>query len=223
MNSRFLIFLFGISFLISCSNLESDTNVVVEDSSSTIKDIQTTSLKIDTMFVDNSFPVFDGQMPIIPLDSSYSKILDELGVCFRIKDMNAIPSDVIPCDKSLFKIVDITREEKESTFAVVIRPGITTQGYRLMVISKSSNGYAVANDYKGELLEMRSRDGIKCHDLFIRYKDSKVGTIGVIHQWNEKSNNYLPIEVQEINDFYVKKSIQDSLNKVYISNFGWGF
>jgi len=178
---------------------------------------------IDTILINTHFPELGKRKPIKPINEKYSKILAKFGICYQMTDKEEPLLDRLPCGETFFKVVDASEHQTDSLIAIVVRPGIKSNGYRLMVLAnKSEEGFKLINEYKGELLEMRTQPG-KNHQLLIRYVDSSIGTVGVLHQWDLKQQKYIPKEVQEINDYFVKEEVKDSLNSIYLTDFVWGY
>ena len=50
-----------------------------------------------------------------------------------------------------------------------------------------------------------------------RNEDKEIGIVAIKHTWDGK--RYSPIAVEEINGYYVKKELKDSINHLFIDNF----
>lgn len=202
------LFSFVLSvLLIACGGGE---NTLQTTEQATIPDF-----KSEKILIDLKFPKYQ--------DSVVMDIMADVGLCYFEPD-TTLPDSVrqLPCDYRVFRVfMNHADNHWEDGFLVELRGGIITETFRVLNISKIDNKYAVTNEMTGELLEMRTTPGGN-YDLVIRYKEENVsGTIALLHQW--KLNHYEPVEVLEINDHFVKKEKQDSLNKIYVDHFHWGF
>ncbi len=59
------------------------------------------------------------------------------------------------------------------------------------------------------------------NDLLMGYEDPEIGIVAIKHVWDGK--HFEPIEVEEINGFFVKEEMKDSINHLFIDNFNAGY
>ena len=199
MRSFFLFFLF-LFILNSCgSKKQKEKEAVVG--------FKSESILID----DTEFPFQNDSIAIL---------LEKVKLC---KLMDSITQDttVPPCDYRLFRYFANHNDPIKDGFVVEIKPKVWSKWYLIVVISKNKDGdFYKSNAFHGQLLELRTTEKGP-YDLIIRYVDVEVGTIAILHKWNK--TKYDPVEVLEINDHYVKDDKKDSLNKVYLKDFVWGY
>lgn len=166
----------------------------------------------DTIYITDNYP---------NIPTGVQKIMDSLKFCELLVDTSLPDSlQMYPCSPRYFGIYNNTDGNWENGFLMEAAQGVWAKSSRVFNIEKIDGVYLVTNDMKGQLLMMIPRENTK-NDLILRYYDSQVGTISILHQWIGK--NYKPIKVLMINDFPIKKEFQDSLNNVYLSNFIWGY
>jgi hypothetical protein len=169
----------------------------------------------DTIFLDDHFGPF--QDTLIP------KVLRKLKICDVYVD--TVEKWVLPCNPDLFRAFKLNNNATwEDGFMVDVKPGVIpgTTTRRFFVLRYDGQKYRIINDYMGSLLEMRTtKSGY--NDLVLRYLDSRVGSVTILHRWNDSHGAYLPVEVLEINNHFVKPEAVDSLNNVYLKEFVWGY
>jgi hypothetical protein len=169
----------------------------------------------DTVFLDETF----GPFP----DDTVAGVLRSLKICDVYVD--TVNKLVLPCDPQLFRAFSLNRTLSFADgFIMDVKPGVIpgTTTRRCFVVLQAAAGYKIVNDYMGTLLELRYRkQGYP--ELVIRYRDSRVGTIGVLHRWSDKNGSFEPVTVVEMNDHFVKPEFVDSLNDVYLRDFVWGY
>jgi hypothetical protein len=205
------VIFFAATLLCACGDEKKDKTVEnnsKEKTTSVNKKFKPQIIMID----DQSIPYPSDSIPLI---------LEKAGLCM-CDTVKARKNNFAPCDASLFRYFKNSNASVTSGFLVEIRPYILSKSYRLVNIVEMEDGaYKISNDYLGELLEIRTTPTGK-YDLVIRYYDKKIpGTVAILHKWQEF--HYEPVEVLEINNYYVKPDKKDSLNKVYLENFAWGF
>lgn len=170
-------------------------------------------------FVSESILVDDAAIPFqydsIPL------ILEKVGLC---DNGDSIKNDTIkrpPCEYKWFRYFANNTEPFKKGFLVEIKPQVWSPYYLVVNIAVNKDGdFYKSNAFHGQLLELRTTPSGH-YDMIIRYVDTEVGTVAVLHQWNK--TKYDPVEVVEINDRFVKPEKKDSLNEVYLKNFVWGY
>lgn len=166
----------------------------------------------DTIYITDNYP---------EIPEGVQKIMDSLKFCELLVDTSLPDSlQMYPCSSRYFGVYNNSAQNWENGFLMEAAQGVWAKSSRVFNIEKVDGTYLVTNDMKGQLLMMIPHENTK-NDLIVRYYDSQVGTISILHQWIGK--NYKPIKVLMINDYPIKKEFQDSLNNVYLSNFIWGY
>lgn len=205
-SSLLYIFLCISLLWMSCSQNESSTTEKNQD-----EIIENPKIG-DTIYITDKYP----EVPV-----AVQKIMDSLKFCELLVDTSLPDSlQMYPCSSQYFGIFNNSSANWEKGFLMEAAQGVWAKSSRVFNIEKIDGTYMVTNDLKGQLLMMIPKENTK-NDLIIRYYDSQVGTISVLHQWLGK--NYKPVNVIMINDYPIKKEFQDSLNNVYLSNFIWGY
>ncbi|HLP11209.1 MAG TPA: hypothetical protein VK177_04695 [Flavobacteriales bacterium] len=194
--------------IVSCgpSKTEEETNPAEE------------SFKPETILIDDSnLPFGNDSIPLV---------LEQVKLC---KMMDSVTQDttVPPCDYRLMRYFANHREPVRDGFLVEIKPNVWSKWFLVVAIARNKDGeYYKSNAFHGQLMELRTTKSGP-YDMIIRYVDAEVGTTGkagtvaILHKWNK--TKYDPVEVMEINDYYVKPEYKDSLNEVYLKEFVWGY
>ncbi len=168
----------------------------------------------EKILIPLSYPPFE--------DSVIGSILQEVGLCLNSSDTAKADSlQVPPCRHDWFRVFRNRKDRPWADgFVVEVKEGIYSHTPRVLHLIRTEGKYRVTNDYRGELLEMRTTPEGN-YDLIIRYPEPEIGTVAILHEW--KVNHYEPVTVIEINDHFVKEEKMDSLNRLYIDHFAWGF
>ena len=87
------------------------------------------------------------------------------------------------------------------------------------MIYKDFNKYKIINQYLGFLIEYRTTAS-GFNDLLMGYEDPDIGIVAIKHVWQE--DKYQPVDVEEINGYFVKTELKDSINHLFIDNFNAG-
>lgn len=194
--SRYII-LFVL--LISVLGCETKPNEVVED-----------IYPSDTIIINNAYPELNNQEVI--------KVMEGLQVCTQSDTVQSLP----PCSNEFFRIFKIGPNiEWADGFLLEMKAGLFgTPVKQLLVIQKAFNKYQIVNQYLGFLIEERTtKSGF--NDLLMGYDDPEIGVIAIKHVWTD--NKYQPVEVEEINGYFIKPEMQDSINHLFIDNFNAGY
>lgn len=213
----FFVLTVGLSFfgVVSCNEEKASLENAAPNKGDTIQPIAQ-DFVADTIFLTDEFGDFES--PII------KEALGNLLICDVYVD--TVEKLVLPCDSRFFRAFPLKKNGNYNEgFIVDVKPGVIpgTTTRRLFTIVKQGEKWRVTNDLKGTLLELRSTQS-GYWDLLVRYTHVKTETkIAILHRWNEKERAFLPLNVSEINDRYINPEFLDSLNKVYITNFAWGF
>lgn len=171
-------------------------------------------------FVSESIMVDNTEIPY--QYDSIAMILQAVGLCDIERD-STLPDSMQrpPCDYKLFRYFANNSEAFKKGFLLEIKPKVWSPYFLVVNIGVNKDGdFYKSNAFHGQLLEMRTTPKGN-YDLVIRYLDTDVGTIAVLHKWNK--TKYDPVDVIEINDRFVKPEKKDSLNDLYLKNFVWGY
>lgn len=171
-------------------------------------------------FVSQTILIDDKTNPF-PNDS-VAIILEAVGLC-DIKMDTTLPDSMQrpPCDPRLFRYFANQDQPFSNGFLVEIKPNVWSPYFLVVNIARNKDGDLYkSNAFHGQLLELRTTPEGP-YDMIIRYVDTQVGTVAVLHQW--RKTKYDPVDVVEINDRFVKPEKKDSLNAVYLQNFVWGY
>lgn len=164
----------------------------------------------DTLVIDETYPEINNETVL--------NVMESLQVCTQSDTVKTLP----PCSNEYFRIFPIGPEkELESGFLLEMRAGLFgTPVKQLLVIEKGFNKYQIINQYLGFLVEERTtKSGY--NDLLMGYEDPEIGIVAIKHVWD--GEKYQPTEVEEINGFFVKPELKDSINHLFIDNFNAGY
>ena len=167
-----------------------------------------TTYPADTVLVENDYPPIQ--------DEAVLSAMQSLKIC--AENDTFLPA----CDKGNFRVFPLGPEfTSEEGFVLEMKEGVFDSPVKqVMVIVKSFNKYKIINRYLGFLIEYRtSKRGY--NDLLMGYKDPEMGLIGIRHEWAK--DNYQPVDVEEINGYFIKPEYKDSINHLFISNFNAGY
>ncbi len=193
---RTIPFLIISIFLLGCSGNEEE--IVAEEEEFLSR----------TTLVSNNYPVMDE----IVLD-----IMEGLQICTSFDTNLTLP----PCSSDYFRVFKY-RPEKEWKvgFIVEMVAGMFGTPVRQIVIIEEQFGkYQIVNQYLGSLIELRTTK-IGYSHLLIGYDDPDIGLVAIRHEW--QGAKYDPIDVEEINNHYVKAEMKDSINAIFIPAFNAG-
>ncbi len=171
---------------------------------------EASAIPTDTVLVENDYP---------PLtDPIVLEVMESLQIC-SLQDTNTILPD---CDASNFRVFPLGPDIKsEKGFILEMKEGVFNSPVKqVMVIQKSFNKYKIVNRYLGFLIEYRTLNTEYNH-LLIGYKDIEMGLIAIRHEWHKE--NYQPVDVEEINGYYIKEEYKDSINDLFLENFNAGY
>lgn len=169
-------------------------------------------------FISQTLMVDDAEMPF--QFDSIPQILEKVGLCTMADSMSK-KDTLPPCDYRLFRYFANNNEAFKNGFLVEIKPRVWSPFFLVVCIARNKDGdFYKSNAFHGQLLELRTTETGN-YDMVIRYIDTEVGTVAILHKWGK--TKYDPVEVLEINDRFVKPDKKDSLNEVYIKNFVWGY
>ena len=186
-----------LSFLFSCESSPAD-------------EIQEDVFPSDTTVIAEDYPVIDNETVL--------NVMESLQVCTQSDTVLNLP----PCSNEYFRVFPIGPEKAlESGFLLEMRAGLFgTPVKQLLVIEKGFNKYQIINQYLGFLVEQRTTES-GYNDLLMGYDDQEIGIVAIKHVW--EGEKYQPIEVEEINGYFVKPELKDSINHLFIDNFNAGY
>lgn len=160
----------------------------------------------DTIVIGNDYPDINSELVL--------KVMEELRFCTSNDTIVSLP----PCTNEYFRIFNVGPNINwKDGFLLEMRAGLfNTPVKQLIVVQKGFNTYKIINQYFGFLIEQRTtKSGY--NDLLMGYQDKEIGIVAIKHTWDGK--RYNPIDVEEINGYYVKKELKDSINHLFIDNF----
>ncbi|MCG8577814.1 MAG: hypothetical protein MI810_23250 [Flavobacteriales bacterium] len=159
--------------------------------------------------VDDSYPEID---PFV------MEVMEGLQICTMMDSVMTLP----PCSAEYFRVFKF-RPEKDWKVGFIIEmvPGLFgAPVHQLVVVEEAFGKYQIINQYLGALIEYRTTlSGY--NDLLIGYDDPEVGLVSIRHEWNGKK--YDPVDVEEINNHFVKPEMKDSINAIFLPAFSAGY
>lgn len=164
--------------------------------------------KPDTILVDTTYP---------PLPQDVKPIMEKLQICTLSDTVLHLP----PCSNQFFRVFDYRpNKDWKAGFIVEMIPGLYGSPVHQVVVVDEKNGkYRIANQYLGMLLEIRTTfSGYS--DILMGYNDPDVGLVAIKHVW--EGNKYEPVDVEEINNHFVKPEFKDSINNIFLPAFSAG-
>lgn len=179
-------------------------NGTVKDSHETQED----QFKSVTTLIDSTYP---------PLDSTVTKIMDKLQICTLTDTVLTLP----PCEANFFRVFQYQSGKSFTDgFIIEMIPGLFGSPVHQIVIVENYFGkYKIVNQYLGYLIEMRTTaEGY--NDLLIGYSDPDIGLVAIRHEW--QGQQYDVVDVEEINNHYVKAEYKDSINAIFLPAFAGG-
>jgi len=194
---KITLFIASFSLLLSCD-------------SNSIDEVELDVYPSDTLIINESYPDIDNETVL--------NVMESLQVCTLLDTVVTLP----PCSNEFFRIFPIGPEkELENGFLLEMRAGLFgTPVKQLLIIEKSFNKYQIVNQYLGFLVEERTTES-GYNDLLMGYDDPEIGIVAIKHVWD--GNKYQPSEVEEINGYFVKPELKDSINHLFIDNFNAGY
>lgn len=164
----------------------------------------------DTVLVENEYPELT--------DTYVLEAIQKLNIC-SLADTNTV---LEPCDYTKFRVFPIgPKIGPKKAFILEMKAGLYNAPVKqVLVIFKSFNKYKIINRYFGFLMEYRTHSS-GYNDLLIGYKDPEMGLIGIRHEWDKEK--YEPTQVEEINGYFIKSELQDSVNDLFLKNFNAGY
>lgn len=173
---------------------------------------------------DNKKPVFIADTTIItdaypPIKSDIVlEVMENLKVCTSFDTIKSLP----PCSNEYFRVFKLGKDKPfENGFILEMKPGLFgTPVKQTLIIQKGFNKYQIINQYLGFLVETRTSE-TGYNDLLIGYYDQEIGIVAIKHVYD--GAKYQPIEVEEINGYFIKEELKDSINHLFIDNFNAGY
>lgn len=152
-----------------------------------------------------------------PLDSTVMNILDKLQICTLTDTILTLP----PCEATFFRVFQYRPDDTYADgFIVEMIPGLFgSPVHQIVIIENYFGKYRIVNQYLGHLIEMRTTpEGY--NDLLIGYDDPDIGLVAIRHEWQGQA--YDVVDVEEINNHFVKPEFKDSINAIFLPAFAGG-
>lgn len=168
--------------------------------------IEKTIFPSDTTVIGNDYPDISSELVL--------KIMEDLEFCTSNDTVKSLP----PCTNQYFRVFKAGPAiNLKDGFLLEMRAGLfNTPVKQLLLIQKGFNTYKIINQYFGFLIEQRTtKSGYS--DLLMGYQDKEIGIVAIKHEWDGK--RYNPTDVEEINGYYIKEELKDSINSLFIDNF----
>ena len=185
-----LVSIASLLFFAACGGSENgDTGVEIEPFNSI------------TTLIDTTYP---------PIPAEAAEIMDKLQICTLLDTVLTIP----PCSADYYRVFQYRTDKKwNAGFIVEMVPGLYGSPVNQVVIIENYFGkYRIVNQYLGALIEMRTTiDGY--NDLLIGYSDPDIGLVAIRHEW--QGDKYDVVDVEEINNHFVKPELKDSINAYF--------
>ncbi|MBD3637043.1 MAG: hypothetical protein HUJ25_06820 [Crocinitomicaceae bacterium] len=152
-----------------------------------------------------------------PLNEKCIEVMEKMQMCTTTDT-----SKLAPCSNKYFRVFD-HKPQKDwgAGFIVEMVPGLYgAPVHQIVIIEEYLGKYKIANQYLGFMIEMRTTE-LGYSDLLIGYEDPDVGLIAIRHEW--QGNKYDLVDVEEINNHFVKPEMKDSVNNIFLPAFSAGF
>ena len=177
---------------------------------------------------DNQLPDLPEKEPFVSetiiIDTAYPPLNDEVIAVMEMMQMctTSDTSKLAPCSNKYFRVFDHKPlHDWNAGFIVEMVPGLYGAPVNQIVIVEDVNGkYQIANQYLGSMIEMRTTE-YGYSDLLIGYEDPDIGLVAIRHEL--KGNKYDLVDVEEINNHFVKQEMKDSVNAIFLPAFSAGF
>ncbi len=206
---KYLAFISFLLILASCSDKE-DEKKGEEKPFEEVKEYVT-----EVYMINSTYPEYE--------DEIITEALEQLGFC---TNQDSLVSDSLSkCSHELFRVFPLdTAANFGEGFIMEARVGaLKGANSRSVIVVKNINGvYQQMNFLKGKLLELRQTNEGNFW-LLMQYRVPKMGTVAVRHEWDESGMTFLPVDVEEINNSFVKEAYKDSINHLYLDRFPWGY
>tara|TARA_B110000046_G_C12920562_1_gene366950 strand:+ start:180 stop:779 length:600 start_codon:yes stop_codon:yes gene_type:complete len=161
-----------------------------------------------TTIIDSTYP---------PLDPTSVDVMNKLQICTTLDTVLTIP----PCVAEIYRVFQYRPDmDIKDCFLVEMVPGLYgSPVHQIVIIENYFDKYRIVNQYLGYLIEMRTtQEGY--NDLLIGYTDPDIGVVGIRHEW--QGEKYDVVDVEEINNHYVKPEMKDSINAIFLPAFAGG-
>ncbi|MFD1553192.1 hypothetical protein [Putridiphycobacter roseus] len=164
----------------------------------------------DTVLVENDYPGIDNEVVL--------KAMQDLKIC----TLSDTSTTIALCDYTKFRIFPVGPNiDLAKSFILEMKEGVYDSPVKqVLVIEKSFNKYKIINRYLGFLMEYRTTES-GYNDLLMGYKDPEMGLIGIKHAWDKEK--YEPVDVEEINGYFIQEALKDSINQLFLPNFNAGY
>lgn len=171
-------------------------------------EIEIDSFRSVTTLIDSTYPELDP----IAVD-----VMTKLQICTILDTVLTMP----PCVAEIYRVFQYrTDKDFKDGFIVEMVPGLYgSPVHQIVIIENYFGKYRIVNQYLGYLIEMRTTtEGY--NDLLIGYSDPDIGLVSIRHEW--QGEKYDVVDVEEINNHYVKSEMKDSINAIFLPAFAGG-
>ncbi|UKN02942.1 hypothetical protein K6119_05365 [Paracrocinitomix mangrovi] len=199
---KYTFFFFLAAFLVACGgdseNQDNTDKVQFEEPKPFVREV----ILIDTVRPQ--------------LDPVCIDIMEKLQMC-----TTSDTSKLAPCTYEYFRVFDHKPlQDYKGGFIVEMRQGLYgAPTPQIIIVENVNNEYKLANQYLGWMIEMRTTEHGHS-ELLIGYKDPDVGMVAIRHEWD--GHKYEPVDVEEINNHFVKPEMKDSINNIFLPAFSAG-
>lgn len=169
---------------------------------------------IEDVFVPE-ITLIDSTYPAI--DEYVLTVMEKLQICTLSDTVMTLP----PCSNKFFRVFKYKPDKDwKAGFIVEMIPGLFgAPVHQIVIVDEFFGKYTIVNQYLGHLLEMRTTpEGY--NDLIIGYDDPDIGLVAIRHEW--EINKYDLVDVEEINNHFVKPELKDSINNIFLPAFSAG-
>jgi len=198
MKQYYLLIIFTGLLFHSCKSEEGE-DVVIEADEVFIS---------EKIVVDESYP---------EIDDFVVTVMDQLEICTISDTVLSRP----PCSNEYFRVFDYRpNKDWKSGFIIEMIPGLYgAPVHQIVVVAERQGEYKIVNQYLGHLIEMRTKFS-GYNDLLIGYTDPDIGVVAIKHVWDGTA--YDLVDVEEINNHFVKPEMKDSINNIFLPAFNAG-
>ncbi len=164
----------------------------------------------DTTIITDAYPPIENETVI--------SVMEGLKVCTTSDTIPTLP----PCSHDYFRVFKLGPEATyDEGFILEMKAGLFgTPVKQTLIIKKGFNKYQIINQYLGFLVELRTSEN-GYYDLLMGYKDLDIGIVAIKHIFD--GAKYEPVEVEELNGYFIKDELKDSINHLFIDNFNAGY
>ena len=152
-----------------------------------------------------------------PIDEYVLTVMEKLQICTLSDTVFNLP----PCNNRFFRGFNYKPEKDwKAGFIIEMVPGLFgSPVHQIVIVDEFFGKFTIVNQYLGRLIEMRTT--FEGHnDLLIGYDDPDIGLVTIRHEW--ELNKYDLVDVDEINNHFVRPEMKDSINNLFLPAFAAG-